>query len=409
MPVLAMLSGCGSTEPLNQDTTLRIVGADYSGMKTGSPIAAYWQGLSQAFTKRYPHIKVEVQLIPIERADQEVAAMVKAGDVPDMAQLDSYSAFAAKDQLYSADALFPISMQADFIPSLAQAGSVNRTQYGIPWVASTRMLFYNKKLFDKADITKPPKTWTDIKRAAVKLKANGVPVPYGLPLGPQEADAETLMWLLGNDGGYTDASHAYTFDSAPNIETFTWLKQNMVDTGLVGPRDPAQYNVSEAFQDFLAGRTGMLNGHMTVIQRAKEAGIDLGMAPLPGATAPSARAMGNADWIMAFKQPGHLEATAAFLRFLYSREQVLSFHRMNKLLPVTATTAQVVRTDPTERVLLPFIQRLPDAAFPPVDKPSWLQVGTELRKNIGRAVHGNPKSVLSNLQSYAESVETTTP
>ncbi|HEY5835661.1 extracellular solute-binding protein [Streptomyces sp.] len=394
---------------MSKDTTLRIVATDYSGLKVGSPVAAYWGQLASGFEQRYPHIKIEVQFVPVERANEEVAAMVKAGNIPDMAQLDSYSGFAAEDRLYSADALFPISMQSDFIPSLAKAGSVKRTQYGIPWVASTRMLFYNKKLFAEAGIKKAPRTWAEIKRAAVKLKENGVPVPFGLPLGPQESEAETMLWMLGNDGGYTDASGAYTFDSASNVKTFTWLKNNLVEPGLVGPNDPARTNVADAFGQFLAGRTGMLNGHMTVLRRAKGAGIDIGVAPLPGLAGLSARTLGNADWIMAFKEPGHLEADAAFMRYVYSPENMLKFHQGNKLLPVTADTSQAVRSLPDEKVLLPFLQRLPDAAFFPVNKPSWVPVSAELRKNIGRAVHGDPKSVLTNLQSYAESVENTMP
>lgn len=399
--VMSTLGACGSGSGQGGDTTLHVVATDYSGLKTASPVAKQWNGLARAFEQRNPHIKVDMQFVGVAEADDSVAAMVKAGNPPDLAQLDSYSAFADNGQLYSADDLFPISMQSEFIPSLAAAGSVNRVQYGIPWVASTRMFFYNKKLFAAAGIKEAPQTWSDIRRDAVKLKADGVKVPIALPLGPQEAEAETMMWLIENDGGYTDSVGGYTFDSAHNVETFNWLKHNLVEAGLVGPKDPAKTSVSDAFGDFLAGRTGMLDGHLTLLPQAKAAGVDVGVVPLPGATAPSSQTLANADWMMAFKKNGNMEADAKFLQYVYSQQNMLNFQREYKLLPVTANVVDSVRTNPEYRGLLPFMQLLADAAFYPVNKPSWRPISEQLKKVIGQAVHNDPRSVLSKLQAFA--------
>lgn len=404
---LTILSACGGAgSAQSKDTTIQVIATDYSGLKTGTAMSAYWNGLARTFEARNPHIHVEIRLFQVGKVDDAVAALVRQGKAPDIAQLDTYSSFAAADELYSVDSLFPISIESSFIPSLAAAGSVNRTQYGIPYVVGTRPFFYNKKLFAHAGITRPPETWDDIKADAIKLKADGVKVPVGLPLGPQEAEAETMMWMLGNEGGYTDGSGAYTIDSDANVETFTWLRKNLVDTGLTGPRDPATTNVSDAFADFMAGRTGMLDGHITLLTQAKAAGIDVGVVPLPGRTGLSSQTLGNADWVMAFKQPGHLDADSAFLRFLYSREILAKFQKDHPVLPVTADASEEVWTNPAYRSLLPFMRQLPTAAFYPVNKPSWVPVADELRKFIGRAVHGRPKEVLRSLQDFAEAADT---
>lgn len=408
-PALTLLAACGDIglgSSSGKNVTLHIVYTDYSGLKTGTDVNPWWHGMAQAFHRQNPHITVDLEPVPVSDVDDHVARMVEQGNAPDIAQLDSYSAFAAKDELYSADDLFPVSMQSELIPSLAAAGSLDHVEYGIPWVAGTRMFVYNKKLFARAGIKGAPQTWDDVKADAIRLKAAGVPVPVGLPLGPQEAESETMMWMLGGDGGYTDASGGYTIDSAVNVQTFSWLKTNLVDAGLVGPRDPAKTNVSDAFEDFLAGRTGMLNGHITLLARGKAAGIDIGVAPLPGRIGPSPQTLGNTDWMMAFKQPGHLDADAKFVQFVYSESNMLSFQRDHGLLPVTADTTQAVWSDPRYRPLLPFMRLLPDAAFYPVAKPSWIPVTQEIRKVIGQAVHGSPKKVLSQVQDFAVSAET---
>jgi multiple sugar transport system substrate-binding protein len=400
------LSGCGGgSSPLSSEVTLHVIAADYGAAETGNSSTTYWNDLARSFERRNPHIRVDVEVIDRDQVDGKVASMVKAGQAPDIAQTGSYAAYAAKDQLYSADDVFTISRQADFIPSLAAAGSVDHVQYGIPWVASSRMFFYNKKLFRDAGITETPQTWADVKADAKLLKADGVEVPYGLPLGPEEGQAETLLWSLGAQGGFTDTVGSYTLDTAPNVEAFTWLRKNLVDTALVGPKDPATTNRSEVLADFLAGRAGMLNGDQSLLARAKAAKIDVGVLPLPGLLGSNTDTLGVADWMMAFKQNGNVEASGEFLRFAYSEENSLRFLMKYGLLPVTVSASQAMRKNPASKDLVPFLNRLPEAVFYPVDKTSWGPVSDQLKKNVGQAVHGDPKQVLSDLQRYAETAD----
>jgi multiple sugar transport system substrate-binding protein len=213
------------------------------------------------------------------------------------------------------------------------------------------------------------------------------------------------MWMLGNGGGYTNPVGAYTLDSARNVYAFTWLKNNLVDAGLVGPKDPATTSVSDAFSDFIAGRAAMLNGHLTLLPRAKAAGIDVGVALLPGRSEPSAQTLGNADWMMAFKQKGHMDADAKFLRYVYSEPNMLKFQQQYKLLPVTADVAEVIRTNPEYHDLVPFMSLLAEAAFPPVNKTSWGTVSQDWKKTIGQAVHGDPSRILGNLERAATAAD----
>ncbi|MEK8171405.1 hypothetical protein NKH77_24080 [Streptomyces sp. M19] len=80
-----------------------------------------------------------------------------------------------------------------------------------------------------------------MKDAAAKLKDAGVKIPYGLPLGPEESQAESMMWMLSAGGGITDSNGSYTLDSPENIKAFEWLRDDLVVPGLTGsdaPRAP---------------------------------------------------------------------------------------------------------------------------------------------------------------------------
>lgn len=394
------LSACGATP--DKDVTLRMVAADYGDAKAHNSSTAYWDGVARSFEQRNPHIKVDVEVVDWDHVDDKVSDMVKAGHAPDVAQIGSYADYAADGLLYSADDIFPISMQADFIPSLVSAGSVHRVQYGIPWASSSRLFFYNKGLFKDAGIKDAPRTWNDIAKDAARLKEHGVKVPYGLPLGTEEAQAESLMWMLGASGGYTDTVGGYTFDSLANVTAFSWLKDNLVAKGLTGPGDPAKTNRRTVFADFLAGEAGMINGHPTLLAQAKAAHIDVGVAALPGQHGPSPDTLGVADWMMAFKQKDdHLAADSAFLRYVYSPENSLRFLDQYGLLPVTTSASQAMERNPRDADMLQFLDRLPEAVFYPVGKTSWGPVSDQVKKTIGSAVDGDPKQVLGTLQRFA--------
>ncbi|PSJ24930.1 ABC transporter substrate-binding protein [Streptosporangium nondiastaticum] len=399
------LTACGS-DGGSGSKTLRVVAADY-GDKAANHSQNYWDALARAFEAQNKGVKVEATVLSWTEVDKKVADMVAAGKAPDVAQIGAYADFAASGKLYSADQLLKIPTQADIIPSIARAGEVARVQYGLPFVSSTRMLFYNKSLFTKAGIAKAPESWDELQAAAKKLQTAGVKIPYGLPLGPEEAPAETLLWMLSGGSGYTDHDGTYTINSDDNVDTFKWLRDELVGKGLTGPGDPARTNRQEVFDAFCKGQVGMLNGHPTLMKQADAAGIKYGTAPLPGKSGKAKATMGVADWIMAFKAGGHREEVGLFLDFVYSTKNVLNFTNQYDLLPVTSSASDKMRADSSKAHLKPFLEQLDNAVFYPVDKTSWAKVSKALKEKIGSVVTkgGDPASVLGEIQREADATE----
>jgi multiple sugar transport system substrate-binding protein len=394
------LTACGGGSNSSGSVTLKMVAADY-GSTPETTSKKYWDDLAASFTAKHPGIKVDVQVFSWSTIDQQVARMIKRGDVPDILQTGSYADFAAKDMLYSADDLLPIPVQSDFIPSLADAGRVDRVQYGIPFVSSTRMFVYNTALFKKAGITTgAPKTWDQLKQDAVKLKAVGVEMPFGLPLGPEEAQGEAMMWMLGNNGDYTDEAGGYTINSAVNIQTFDWIKKNLVDPGLTGS-DPADTNRQDVFDDFVKGKVGMLNGHPTLIGAARKANIGYQVAPIPGRTGALDETLGVSDWTMAFKKNGHRSQISDFLAYAYDQKNTLKFLNEYDLMPVTTTASDAMRADSKLKALWPFLDKLPTARFYPLGDPAWGPISGRVKTQIGKAASKDPTGVLNGLQTYA--------
>ncbi|MFD7134032.1 extracellular solute-binding protein [Streptomyces sp. NPDC059894] len=400
----AVLAGCGVTGD-SGDVTLRLVAADY-GDSSANSSEKYWDALVEEFEKDHPGIEVEVTVHSWNDVDRKVKAMVEDGEAPDMAQIGSYADYAADDLLYKAGDVLSIPVQADFVSQLADAGKVRGVQYGMPFASSTRLLFYNKTLFEKAGIT-PPTTWDELAEDAEALKEEGVAYPYALPLGSEEAQAETMQWLLSGGGGYTTTATGYSIDSTENVETFSWLKNELVGEGLTGPVAPGKLNRADAFEAFTAGKVGMLNGHPSLMKAAEKKGVKFGMVAMPGVDGPSKVSLGVADWMTAFKQNGHAEQIGEFLDFVYSEENVLSFSREYDLLPVTTSASQVMSTASEDADLKPFLDQLPSSELYPVGRTSWATVSADIKKRIGQAVAagGSPAGVLGQIEATATTAE----
>ncbi|WP_455678726.1 ABC transporter substrate-binding protein [Streptomyces atratus] len=399
----ATLSGCGGSE--SGDVTLKLVAADY-GNSAANNSKKYWAGLVKGFEASHPGIKVDVSVYSWKDVDRKVADMVKKGQAPDIAQIGAYADYAKAGKLYRADEMLSIPTQANFLPHLADAGSVDRTQYGLPFVASTRLLFYNKKFFAQAGLD-APKTWDDIRNDAAVLDQRGVTYPLALPLGPEESQAEAMMWLLSGGGGYIGDVGSYEIDSVENVKTFDWLKTNLVDKGLVGPVAPGKLDRGKAFDAFTRGKVGMLNGHPTLMQEAEKKGVSVGMVPLPGIDGPTKGSMGVADWIMGFKQRGHRVETGKFLDYLFTDKNVIDFADEYDLLPVTDSASAAMESDPEYKPLRKFLAALPNSEFYPVGKTSWARVNESIKENIGNAVAPNesPESVLGKIAQDARAAE----
>ncbi|MFJ9908582.1 ABC transporter substrate-binding protein [Streptomyces sp. NPDC101152] len=396
----AALGGCGVTGG-SGDVTLRLVAADY-GDSAANSSRGYWDALVKQYEGKHPGVKVDVTVYSWNDVDRKVKEMVDAGRAPDMAQMGAYADYAAKDLLYSADDLLSISTQADFASQLATAGQVKGVQYGMPFAASTRLLFYNKTLFKNAGLT-APKTWKQLAADAEVLRSRGVKYPYALPLGPEEAQAESMQWMLSGGGGYTDTVGTYGIDSAQNVDTFTWLKDDLVGKGLTGPVAPGKLNRAAAFAAFAGGDVGMLNGHPSLMKIAAKKGVRYGMVPMPGVDGPSKTAMGVADWMTAFKKNGHAKQVGDFLNFVYDEKNVLAFSREYDLLPVTTSASEAMTAAKQDAGLRPFLDQLPVSELPPVGKTSWAAVSAAVKQRIGQAVapNGSPAAVLGQLQSTA--------
>ncbi|MFC8967118.1 ABC transporter substrate-binding protein [Streptomyces sp. NPDC057094] len=401
----ASAAGCGTGQGTEDagTTTLTVVATNY-GDSVHKNSQGYWDRVGLAFQAAHPGIRVVTTVYPADTVDAKVAALVKHGKAPDIVQSGSFAQYAAAGRLYSADEVLSIPVQAGFVRSLADAGKVNGTQYAMPFTASTRLLYYNKDLFRRAGLDAPT-TWRELAADARALKAQGVKYPIVLPFGPEEAEAETLGWLLAGDGGYTGSAGGYDLVSEANVSALTWLRTNLVEPGLTGPVAPGRLNRSAALAAFVDGEAGMVNAPLSLMRQIDDSSqnVPYGTVALPGSTGKEVPTMGTADWVVAFEQGGHREEAGAFLDFLYGDKYVREQATEYQLLPVTATVTADLRADRRYSALWHGLDALDGMDLYPLAETNWSRVSASIRSRIGAAVApgGDAEAVLASIAKTA--------
>ena len=377
-------------------TTLKLVVADY-GTGPSNASAKYWATIVSAFEAVHPTIKVNVTSIPWTNFDSQVQTMVQNKQYPDITEGDYFSNYAQDGLLYPASDV--LSDPGNLLPAFKAQGTYSGAQYGMPWTTSSRTLFYNKKLFAQAGITAAPQTWADVEADAAKITKLGK-VGFGLPLGNEEAQAESLLWMLGDGGGYqTDGK--YTIDSPANVAAFTYLK-GLVAAGDTEP-NPGTVDRTKLWEQFAQGTVGMINGSPALIPIIQSANVltssDWTSVPIAGKSGPLSVTLGVCDNVAAFKANGHEAQIKEFLDFAYQDKYQLAFDNEYDLLPATVTAAKALSSNP---VFAPFLTALPNSVQYPSDT-AWANVKTKIQQTIGTAVTGSPSTVLTQLEQAATS------
>ncbi|MEV5201468.1 extracellular solute-binding protein [Streptomyces sp. NPDC053720] len=391
------LTGCSASK----DVKLHLLVASYD-KSIGASLGDQWDAVVAAFEKQHAGIRIELERVSYTRIDNTLAQRVEEGRAPDIAQSNVFAPYAEDGRLYNMSQLFDIATQADFIRSFTDAGTVRDATYGIPFLASTPRLFYNKELFRRARVSGAPTSWDELRASAQALKAIGVKTPYGLQLGPEAAEDEALSWLLAAGGGYTSELAEYDFVKPENVEALTWLRDELVTEGLAGA-DPMKLNRTDAYTQFMRGEIGMMIGHPMLMGAADQAKLPYAHAAFPKKDGGAAPPVGISDWLMAFRRNDHRKECGAFLSFLYSGKSALTYGGSQSALPVTYSASDAATGKPAEQPLSPFIEQLSNAQFAPVNMRSWPAVRGTIRTDVGQAVMkgGDPRSVLTSLDESA--------
>jgi len=279
------------------------------------------------FQKMYPQIKVKIINDPTTAAMDKLQTMIAGGVPPDVMSIHGAffvplayrGALLDLERYVTADKELDVS---DFHPRLLKICKYRDKLYSLPRYASVYVLFYNKDLFDKNNLTYPDENWTweDYLNAAVKITEDvdndGKIDIYGCVI--DFWGARIYPWLWQNNGNvFNKDKTECTLDSKECIEAIQFLVDLQQKYKVTPQTLPNEYKNN--VEMFVSGKVGMfISGAWDIQKIRKSLNFSWDIAPLPK-NKTRATLLGTENYAISSKTK-YPEEAYLLLKYLLSKE-----------------------------------------------------------------------------------------
>ncbi|MFD9870410.1 extracellular solute-binding protein [Streptomyces niveus] len=333
------LVGCGML-PGGDDKVITI------WLMKDSVSTAYLDRFTEAYEKENPSVELKVEIQEWTGIGKKVMAALDSDDSPDIIEVGNTQVA----QYAESNGLRDLTLESvrdlgseDWLPGLAEPGSINGSQFGIPWYAANRVVIYNKDLFAEAGIEELPKTraeWLDI---TAQLDQGG---QQGIYLAGQ--DWYTLSGFIWDENGELAVESGGEWEGRLNTpEAIRGMKfykelQALGD----GPKDSDEVK-PEQEGEFAKGDIAQIidtpNSAVQIEEKNPDLKGKLGFFPVPGKTAdaPGAVFTGGSDLIVP-KHSSHRSAAVEVVKALAGEKWQTDLAKTMSYVPNKTTLADVI-------------------------------------------------------------------
>ncbi len=255
--------------------------------------------MADRFMELYPHVRVEHETIPSGYRDK-ILASYAAGTVPDVLLLDSPIIPALLNRNLLVD-LAPyedsLGVAADaFYPSVRAVFARDSSLYAFPKDFTPLVIYFNKRLFDRAGLAYPAANWTwddflDLSmKLTIDLDGDGRADQFGTAFDNKLYLWQPWVWMNGGDI-LSEETHTATgiINSPKTVEALQYLidlrNVHGVSPALMGVGGESGGNIQGTIGMFYAGRLAMMTSGRWALVRMRpymrDGELEVGVAPLP--------------------------------------------------------------------------------------------------------------------------------
>ncbi|MER5949600.1 sugar ABC transporter substrate-binding protein [Streptomyces sp. NPDC001904] len=346
-------------------------------------------------------IKVKLEVVPWSDLLNRIMAATTSGQGPDVLNIgNTWSA-----SLQATGALLPwdakqfdkIGGKDRFVDSaLGSAGPEGKDPAAVPLYSMSYALYYNKKMFKDAGISKPPTTWDEVVADGKKISKNG---KWGL--GAEGSNLSNNIHQIfvmakqrGTDWFTADGKPDFTSDGA--VAAVKQYVDLMAKDKIIAPGN-AEYAQNQSLSDFSKGKTAMVLWQAAA-STFKSQGMsedDYGVVPAPvpsgtPGTGNQVNSMVAGINIAVFKNTKNVEGATKFVKFMTSdAESKLLNKTYGSIPPVKAAQEDPAFGTATTGVLKDTLAKSA-APLPQVAEESQFEtaVGTAVKELFADAANG---------------------
>ncbi len=356
-----------------------------------------------AFEEKYPNIKVEAQAVPYNEFRKKLLTAIAGGTAPDLIRSDIIwvPELADMGALVALDELMPDfdEYKDQVFPGPLSTNYWKGHYYGLPLDTNTRILMWNKEMYEAAGITEPPTTIDEFLAVCEKIKSLGED-KYCFADGGTYGWA-VLPWIWSFGGSLTDpdmtTASGYV-NSPATVAAYEFLKE-LLDKGYLHPGIlGGGVDTSGGYaQDQIAN---LLEGPwMPAIFEAQYPDKEIQWALMPAGDGGSISVVGGEDIVM-FQQSQHKEAAAEFIRFMLSPEVQLMMADVGQVPVRMDVTDEAVQKQPYFAL---FFEQLKTAKAR-LPHPNWPKI-EDLLTSTGQAILRGEKGAQEALDELAPKID----
>ncbi|MGG4448147.1 ABC transporter substrate-binding protein [Brevibacillus porteri] len=393
--LLAVVAGCSQAQPSGSDGTSSNTGtttpASSDKKETVTLRFATWdtdqmlkiqQDIAKQFEQKNPGVKVQVEAYA-DGFDQKLVAAFGAKNPPDVMYMWDFPTYHASleplDEYVKKDPSVAID---DFYQGLLNYNRFDGKLFGLPAGFSTRVVFYNKKLFNEANVPLPTDDWTwdDFKSAAKQLTVRDKK-QYGFAVRsePDTYDLQQFVWSNGSSfispDGKAIEGYMNSKETAAALQIFSDLTKDK-SALLVGGKNQQSGN-----DLFKAGKLAMYDNGVWSLESYKKANVDFGTVVMPQFPGKPSKGVIGTSSVSIAKDSKNKELAWEFLKFFVSSDAI---KMRTSDLPVRISVVQEKKLD-QDPLYAPFYKTLEQSTDTPAFllNPHW----NEINRNLSAAVN----------------------
>lgn len=338
--------------------------------------------------------------VPFADYQKQLTLGISSGDLPDLVILDgtSMASFISLD-LFSDISDADINWDA-YMDGPMESSMLDGKHYGIPFASNTTALFYNKDIFDEANVEYPNEdtTWEEFQEIAKKVTGNGVTGFGNAAINTDEGTFQNLQWIYTAGGSYEEPQEG--------TEAFE-LMQDMIDEGSWS-KESINWGQSDVNNNFKAGNLAMQqNGPWQLPNIESDApDLNFGVTTLPKLNSESDQAtsiLGGENMGVVKKDDN--EGAIEFLKF-YDQDEVMidAMKKYGSFPPKTQAAQDSYWTE--DDVQKMFIKQM-ETAIPRGPSPKWPSYSTALQTAVQETMTNNKdaKDAAKSAQAAVDEIE----
>ncbi len=354
-----LLTGCKKKEAVVKVDAEAPVTIEFWHAMSGTRIELI-QSIVDQFMKENPNITVKVQYTgSYNDTLNKVKSAVKAGNAPQV--FHSYEIGTLG--LINSGIITPIDDAAkdfnlpikwdDFFTPVQSYYKYQGKHYSMPFNSSTPLIYYNKTFFKKAglDPENPPRTYEEIRKAALALKKSGIKTPVTWNLHSwyfeQMICLQDAPFANMDNGRNGQLPTEVLFNKEAGRKVLDWWI-GMYNDGLFLDVGPGWSNHRAAFGSGEVAMVMSSSSDVNLLTKAlKEKGWEMGTGyiPRPAGAKGGVAIGGGSLWMTNTGTPEQQLAALKLIEFISSDDPQIQWHKGTGYFPVRKTAMDKLKSE----------------------------------------------------------------